>query len=639
LIKQNALTITSALIPEIYDVQPGYLKSNSETTAVITGINFAAAGLIVELRCKHWEPPFAITSVQVPPTAYTRQSSTQINIVWPNFDTKVVPPGDVCVVMVINGGAADAPYSEFQALTNRLPSSKFLNWTTFQGLGLNTARRGSKGAAASAARNQKFMYVMGGDDGKMCGSYDTVEYSPLDKFGDLLGFSVQQYKFPAPVTFGEVVQVGRFMYYVGGVRKGAGAGCATQSKVFRAEVLHPLQAPTVTVSLEISETGQSGQGFGVYYYRVSALFGPGDPNNPNGESLGGELLTIYLQAGGGTSVTIDLSWNQIPEAIGYNIYRTPGPDMGSKDLRLLATVSGIATTSYQDTLQAVMNPNKAPLYLGETGVWTEITSELATARYGHAAFAVPSHTTPNKWFLEVITGRDALGAGANLLVNHEYMDITISEIDFQGAPLWREKQSYGTFTAGTVQPDVQPPEVPRFMSQGTRIEDRDLNCLSTGDSAVVLGTGYGASAVEKTWKANNIAAGDSGEFTGAWQTKKVNSQSTYGGCLHQAFGIVHNSGGIAGAFDEDWVPTRGTVTKSGSLIASASGYAGLCTDAGNGCPDAYYSCNNFAGEANIGQISRGLQACARQNGLFYQCGGFLDGEDVAPTATCTRVPQ
>lgn len=115
------------------------------------------------------------------------------------------------------------------------------------------------------------------------------------------------------------MRVSRFLYLVGGWDSDLQAPSQT---VFRAEVLDPLKTPEMSVELFVTES-LTHFPLGTYYYRVSAVFASNDANNPGGESLPGEVLTIFLPDGLGTSlsVVLTLSWQQVPDAVGYRLYR------------------------------------------------------------------------------------------------------------------------------------------------------------------------------------------------------------------------------------------------------------------------------------------------------------------------------
>ena len=77
---------------------------------------------------------------------------------------------------------------------------------------------------------------------------------------------------------------------------------------------------------------------GLFFYQVSAKFGTNDANNPDGESLPSEPLTVQLPPIRG-NVKLKLSWKPIPNAVGYFLYRT-NVDQDFNSISLLTYVNG-----------------------------------------------------------------------------------------------------------------------------------------------------------------------------------------------------------------------------------------------------------------------------------------------------------
>lgn len=171
---------------------------------------------------------------------------------------------------------------------------------------------------------------------------DTVETTQLDKFGNIQGFFIQRYKLPKNLSFGALVKVSRFLYLMGGYDTSLNGPTRA---VYRSEVLDPLKTPSLELEILIiqlySRKREAAFPPGTYYYSVSSIFDINDVNNPGGESLPGETLTVYMPPSApGTILKMKLSWNQIPDAIGYRIYRSISADSSYSQMRLLATVYG-----------------------------------------------------------------------------------------------------------------------------------------------------------------------------------------------------------------------------------------------------------------------------------------------------------
>ena len=109
----------------------------------------------------------------------------------------------------------------------------------------------------------------------------------------------------------------------------------------RALILSPRESPQITdVDLQLRPTGLDP---GVYHYRISAEFSASDSDNPGGESLASDELTIRVPSFPGKNVVLTLIWRAPVDSLGaplagvtgYRIYR------GSKQV---STTSGISYT-------------------------------------------------------------------------------------------------------------------------------------------------------------------------------------------------------------------------------------------------------------------------------------------------------
>src|SRR4051812_9055967 len=96
-------------------------------------------------------------------------------------------------------------------------------------------------------------------------------------------------------------------------------------KSFRAEALDPLMTTSLIADMTVVEAWsskkkvvQTGMTPGTYYYAVSATYPYSDDNNPGGESLPGEILTVFVPAtSSSVLIQVKLTWNPIPEATRY----------------------------------------------------------------------------------------------------------------------------------------------------------------------------------------------------------------------------------------------------------------------------------------------------------------------------------
>jgi hypothetical protein len=116
-----------------------------------------------------------------------------------------------------------------------------------------------------------------------------------------------------------------------------------------------------------------------------------------------------------------------------------------------------------------------------------------------------------------------------------------------------------------------------------------------------------------------------------WQNRVESSSQNYGYCNFQAFGIVHDIGGLDGSskFPGKADSASGILPQvllaEGRLLPNP----GLCctdTDCNLSDLQVVLTCSNFAGEPKDSSWSLAFQACARENALFFMLGGMLDGQ-------------
>lgn len=293
---------------------------------------------------------------------------------------------------------------------------------------LGQPRRLSAAATARDDRGDTYLYVLGGDSGTTGDSgtggavLGSVEVAKVSDFGVLEGWqtSMNALTTPrdAPVlvavpifdTTSSFIPVKTYLYATGG-RDGAGA---VLGSVERAMVLRATDAPQVTSITSRCDTGTLTAG--TWYYRVSAVLDPNDPDNPGGETLPSD--EAILTTGGGA---ITLSWtaptiNGKPP-VSYRVYRTATANGISLTEVLIATVQA---TTYLD---AGATPGmEKPLFPGSVGAW-KIQSSTHAGRWGHQAAVITDGTGAR--FLYVLGGKSDSAGG--------YLDsIESSPIDAAG---------------------------------------------------------------------------------------------------------------------------------------------------------------------------------------------------------------
>jgi hypothetical protein len=432
----QAFTVNASPPPVITSITPAQAANNSSVPLLITGGNFRGPtnAPAVELRCVNSAgtalAPTALTGVTftagAPPTGTIHGTAATPNA------------GVNCIVHVTN--ADDGSSTDFASFVVTTPASNLTGFSVGTQT-LNTGRRALGVASGGPTNASRFVYAIAGDDGT--NPLSSVEVLPVDIFGKpgAGGFFAQRNSTKQARTQTKAVRIGRFIYLVGG-----GSALSTTSalnSVERAVILDASTAPTnLNVGLDISTA--SGISDGIYHYRVAAVMAAADAFNPGGETLPSAVFGINLPPiGSGYHLQVVLSWDPVPGAVGYRIYRTAAnAPAGSATLLADTTValpgnftcSGATKCTDAGATPGVQRPHA----IGSTGTWANIAPTMITARQGAGVTWAPDPTNPaTKAYLYVFGGLSPAGAR---LTSCEFLPITIAA---DGA------QTFGAFTATT----------------------------------------------------------------------------------------------------------------------------------------------------------------------------------------------
>ena len=275
-------------------------------------------------------------------------------------------------------------------------------------------RRAPAVAFGAATREAHFFVCDGGDDGTAANAMRSVEATSIRRFGVLGSWRTLATELPTGITQAQAIGGGRYIHLFGGLV--TSAGTAPTAAIHRAAVLRPQDAPEI-VDVDLRFYGgvvdmdpltREGLGPGALSYVISAVFAPTDTDNPNGESLPSQPLTLYAPDVP-DGVEVELSWNAVlgangfTEAVSYRIYRTAAPDNADATLRLLAEVAAPANTYVDQNPAAFLDADRHPLRTGELGEWRELTATLNTSR---AAYGLTVANDPAcNAYLYVVGGR------------------------------------------------------------------------------------------------------------------------------------------------------------------------------------------------------------------------------------------
>jgi len=419
---QNGITIAQAHPPQITSIAPVVYVTGSNTPMTLNGEFFENA--TATISCDN--APTTSFSITI-----TAQTNTTINMLFPDTSLAV---DTFCIITVFNSDGAYARFSGIGIAPTSFNIASFRGPTTTPPTpSLNVGRRGTSTVVGRATSSSKFLYAIGGDletsidyVSTATSNLDSVESVNVDIFGHLgTTWNIQRNRLPANCSLGSSAVVGQFLYFSCGHKVGTGV----TTDVYRANVLDPNVVPAVgdfSLSFNSSQATVASYSNGLFYYRVSALYGASDDINPNGETLPSELIAIKLPSVSSGSFTSKISWNSVDSAIGYRVYRTSYAGAPPANMSLIYSVSSTAsgTFSWNDNGSTSPDGVTVPFAQGALGTWT-VSAPIINARAWASLVAsnAPNGSNPNDFTFYLTGGVDSTGAG---LSTYEYMQLTIT---------------------------------------------------------------------------------------------------------------------------------------------------------------------------------------------------------------------
>jgi hypothetical protein len=390
----NAVTVIPVRPPVIDSIVPSYYTSSA--AGVINGSNFQP-NATVNGQCRD--------NGTVTPLTFTVSTLTSTSITGTfNFGSITFSHGLRCYVRVVN---PDGSNFLFSAISTRVSSNN--NGIFYSSASLNVPRRGHVAVSIKPTVAEKFLLVLGGDQGNMTEPITGIERAQIDIFSNLQSWR-QSNPLPSPLTLSAGASIGRFVYLVGGYN-----GTRTIATTMRAQVLDPLEVPVVDISIDLFPNSTLGSG--LYLYVVSATYDAADLINPAGESLPSFTVSVRLPALVGTNLQVEVLWNAVPRASGYRIYRSDVPE--SRVLKLIGHTDA-STFSFKDNGQAPISADE-PLPPGSIGNWAYIPN-LNRPRREHSVVAVRSPADATKTFVYAFAGRNS----TTFYNDYEYMVLDTS---------------------------------------------------------------------------------------------------------------------------------------------------------------------------------------------------------------------
>jgi hypothetical protein len=463
---------------------------------------------------------------------------------------------------------------------------------------LTTGRRALVAAAGNATASARFLYAIGGDAGAGAAAtpFSSVESAPVDLFGTQGAWaSMPSSPLGTARSFAGGVTLGRYVYVFGG-----SDGSNPLASAERAMILDPVEVPIIDVDDIVPSSG--GLAPGAYVYRVAAVFGPSDADNPGGESLASDELVVRVPVFQGKNMTVVLSVSPpvdrlgtpIPDVVGYRVYRSPVAGGVSGDEVLVGTPPapvGGGPLLFSDDGSAVPGTAR-PLPLGSLGRWRTLPA-MGSARQGPAAAAARDPADATKWYVYALLGLGPI----SVQTTYEYLPVTL---------LPNGHQSVATSWT----PGLSASPTGRWQLGAWTVDDAVSSTVAAGDTWVYLGGGLvtsgGPASLTNKVEAGKVAAG--GDLGTLSDTPRDFSATRAGYGVCAANGQLFTFGGAGG------VPSAGAT--SAPLIAPAPTLA----------------VNAWNNEGLTMTESRYLMGSAVQSAFIFLVGGQT-GTSAAATST------
>lgn len=393
--------VTQEPPPVVDTISPGSWVTNETAYAIqIDGANFRMP--TVEATCLDPNGATDVATVSV--------TSSTSGTIQATVNTSTLDGLSTCVVRVTNTN--DGTYVDYAPITITNPSGNFVDFRA--GSTLQVARRGLAASNGAPTRTSRYIYAIGGDDGTLAAAntLTSVEAAQLDRFGAPGAWFTLPLDLPEGRSFAAATRVGDFVYLSGGH-----SGAEVATTIWRANVLDPLFVPDINnVDLDFDEA-EVGIPQGVYYYRVSAVMSPTNAANPGGETLASDPQAVRAP---GMGFNITISWDAVPDAVSYRIYRSAMADQPYGNEELLAEVNA-PTLTFTDGPSNMITAGVTPLPVGSLGMWHSVGT-MTSPRYKHGMTVVRDPANANQRVLVIAGGNN----GTQTLNSIERVPITVN---------------------------------------------------------------------------------------------------------------------------------------------------------------------------------------------------------------------
>lgn len=501
-ILKNAFTVVKNPIPSIQSVSPSQI-STAGGPIVITGCNFRSPLTVKTIDSNNNIAQQTAGALSCNPPADGGPppcpGGTSLCTLKATIGTIAV--GAYVVRLTDNDEGTSGDYS---ALVVTDPSGKLGasgGWT-LSGNHLATKRRSLATVSGRINDASRFLYAIGGEGDTASGAnaLSSIEVAPLDLYGTLGGWFTQRYTLTKARAGASAVQLGGYVYVFGGTSSSGGTGGIAPTGtalggIERAKILDLTGVPAVADPAPgAAPPDAGGLPAGSWYYKVAAVRGGGDPDNPNGEELPSDEVVATL----GSASTVTLSWTAPKNAANidhYAIYRSASANGTSQSEVLLDNVTG---TTYTD--DGSKSPgSQAPLVRGSTGVFQVSTITLTTPRLDSSATIAPD---PTGTLFVYITGGWGKCTGQSVAGGMKC---------YEYAPITSDGKTLGVFT----QDSTHTFDTARFRHGSAPIDAADgYSNWPSGKSFVIVAGGYPSTLPQAT--AAEYAAVNPGGQLGAF---------------------------------------------------------------------------------------------------------------------------
>jgi hypothetical protein len=407
----NFVTVVDneAAQPIVFAVSP--TKGTATVTAVITGVNFES-DTTVSISCKQPDGSTANFGVSV-----TSATSTELQVSVP-FNAPAA--NSICTLQVTNPSSG-LSFSFSQLVTGDFMAA-FSSAPALTTATTKTSLVASRLTTSHTSSGDVYLYAFDGSEG----SPNTVEIGQVNvpvTSASGISWSTQQIALSGVDSLAnqQAVRVENMIYLIGGkattTTNKRDTATNVVNTVYRAAILDSLVVPTITsISTDVVVNG-TGLGEGNWYYTVSAVYGASDASNPNGESLPASYVSITTPPVH-PGMLVSLQWEELPNAVAYNVYRTALPNTAASTMVLLDTVT---TLSYNDKGEKTPAQGaKNPLKEGALGNFVLLSATMNKKREQFGATVV---NVGEQYFIYAVGGYDET-EGA--LSSYEYLPITVT---------------------------------------------------------------------------------------------------------------------------------------------------------------------------------------------------------------------